>query len=551
MRLRPDLCFLGKFDTHHITLHVLSFDIFYWLTSIIVFPCYSELYLKSQLSQAQAIVQTTKKQKPAVTDAFSAAVSALSSDAAGSSGQHQRGGALDSNTNDAVPHSGDSSVDVSECLICRDAYTTPVFTGCQHIYCKACITAWHNSMARKNITPTCPECRAPISLRELVEVEVVVRRTEGEPSTDAAAATKPVKKDDHRRSLIAPSILSPPSTLSTASFPDVVHGGTPSSAATAPHSQAKASVSVFRELYDDVLLPHPAEIMRTDMQRAGEWGAKVDAIVKHAIFILQNFKTHTIRSSATQGSGSGPEITVPAAKILVFSQFPEMLQLVKEALQANSVKSALLLGNPVHKAKILHQFHNDASLRVLLLSTRQDSSGLTLHVARHVILCEPSVAKSLEAQAVRRAHRIGQQFSCYVHKMVVRDSVEEHVVETQHRQMMESLRSSGGIGAEDDEVIEEAEDEDEGDVSVGIGAGVGGVGGMKGKELVTLAQAMDMVGLSFEVRGEASAVREDEAAGRGHFSADGGLLGVAGLNAGARTDADMDGDEMHVYDFGG
>jgi hypothetical protein len=141
----------------------------------------------------------------------------------------------------------------------------------------------------------------------------------------------------------------------------------------------------------------------------GEAGSKVEVLVRYVLHVLREDKE---------------------ARVLVFSHFLRMLNILDKALLENGTASLLLTGGPKERAKIIESFQGDgnaSSPRVLLLSMLTDCSGLTLVSANHVFLCEPSISPALEAQATNRIHRIGQQRPCFVHKFIMKDSIEERI----------------------------------------------------------------------------------------------------------------------------
>lgn len=81
------------------------------------------------------------------------------------------------------------------------------------------------------------------------------------------------------------------------------------------------------------------------------------------------------------------------------------------------------------RKKALEQFQNDPPTTVFLLSVRAGAVGLTLTAATHVFLLEPCLNVALELQAVNRVHRIGQTKEVHVKYLVMKDSVEERIMD--------------------------------------------------------------------------------------------------------------------------
>uniref|UniRef100_A0A7S0DC83 Uncharacterized protein n=1 Tax=Amorphochlora amoebiformis TaxID=1561963 RepID=A0A7S0DC83_9EUKA len=130
----------------------------------------------------------------------------------------------------------------------------------------------------------------------------------------------------------------------------------------------------------------------------------------------------------------GIEEQNPGAKSLVFSHFPRSLDMVAEALRKNSITFEHLKGATARKrSTYVERFKSNPKTRVMLLSLRSDSSGLTLVAATHVFLLEPSLNFAVEQQAINRVHRIGQNHPCSVHRLVIRGSIEQKIFDTASR----------------------------------------------------------------------------------------------------------------------
>jgi E3 ubiquitin-protein ligase SHPRH len=85
------------------------------------------------------------------------------------------------------------------------------------------------------------------------------------------------------------------------------------------------------------------------------------------------------------------------------------------------------------------------------MSLKTDSSGLTLVAATHVFLLEPSLNPAVEAQAVNRVHRLGQDRPTCVHRLVVRNSVEESIV---RRRARGSAEETEGLQKQEKEALD-------------------------------------------------------------------------------------------------
>jgi len=120
-------------------------------------------------------------------------------------------------------------------------------------------------------------------------------------------------------------------------------------------------------------------------------------------------------------------------RALVFSQFVQMLSLVREALDARGTSYAYLDGRTRDRQSIIDAFQRDNRHAFFLISLRAGGVGLNLTAADYVIHVDPWWNPAVEMQATDRTHRIGQTRPVMVYKMVVRDSVEEKILQLQER----------------------------------------------------------------------------------------------------------------------
>ncbi len=122
-------------------------------------------------------------------------------------------------------------------------------------------------------------------------------------------------------------------------------------------------------------------------------------------------------------------------KLLVFSQFTEMLSLVKDAFTQNKITHLYLDGStPATKRKdIVAQFQTDEKIKTFLISLKAGGVGLNLTAADYVYLIDPWWNPAVEDQAIDRTHRIGQTNKVFVYKMICKDTVEEKILQMQQK----------------------------------------------------------------------------------------------------------------------
>ena len=267
-----------------------------------------------------------------------------------------------------------------DCPICRNslpASATRAVLPCGHALCGHCIAA----LARRShgsSAVVCPTCRTKSALADVLTAAPLGQAAPETPSEASAAA--------------AAERVDRPSTA-------------PDDAATAgcPAAHA-ASVAVVAALCHPESGEHSVTVV-------GGWGTKIDAVVRRILWL---------RSRSSPGA--------PATKIIVFSEWLEVLVILQHALSANHVACARAGGGPAAAcAAALAAFRRDDALPVLLLPIARGANGLTLVEACHVILVEPLLDPGVEAQATKRVDRIGQANPTCVHRFLVHATVEVNV----------------------------------------------------------------------------------------------------------------------------
>lgn len=140
-----------------------------------------------------------------------------------------------------------------------------------------------------------------------------------------------------------------------------------------------------------------------------------------------------------------PQLLEEGRKLLVFSQFTEVLGLVEMELKALKIPYAKLTGQTRKRQQAIDSFQN-GEVPVFLISLKAGGSGLNLTAADVVIHLDPWWNPAVEAQASDRAYRIGQDKPVFVYKLIAADTVEERIqaLQTHKRALADSLFSAAG-----------------------------------------------------------------------------------------------------------
>jgi len=119
-------------------------------------------------------------------------------------------------------------------------------------------------------------------------------------------------------------------------------------------------------------------------------------------------------------------------RVLVFSQFVQMLRLIEQDLQAEGWDYGYLDGQTQNRREVVERFQK-GSAPVFLISLKAGGYGLNLTAADTVVHFDPWWNPAVEAQATDRAHRIGQDRPVTVYKLITRGTIEEKVLRLQRR----------------------------------------------------------------------------------------------------------------------
>jgi superfamily II DNA or RNA helicase len=125
------------------------------------------------------------------------------------------------------------------------------------------------------------------------------------------------------------------------------------------------------------------------------------------------------------------ELLEEGHKALIFSQFTRFLSLVRSGLEERGIAHAYLDGRTRDRAERIAQFQNDPACRVFAISLKAGGTGLNLTAADYVFLLDPWWNPAVEAQAVDRAHRIGQTRPVMAYRLVAKDTIEEKILTLQ------------------------------------------------------------------------------------------------------------------------
>jgi SNF2 family DNA or RNA helicase len=148
---------------------------------------------------------------------------------------------------------------------------------------------------------------------------------------------------------------------------------------------------------------------------------------------LENINPDTASGKLELFSELLQEVLDGGHRVLVFSQFVQMLTLLRRKLEAEGVDYSYLDGSTANRAEVVAQFQTNQLIPVFLISLKAGGVGLNLTGADTVIHFDPWWNPAVEDQATDRAHRIGQSRVVTSYKLITRDTVEEKILHLQSR----------------------------------------------------------------------------------------------------------------------
>lgn len=199
---------------------------------------------------------------------------------------------------------------------------------------------------------------------------------------------------------------------------------------------------LFRSIYDDDKL----KIMAKDIMKEPQYATANETYIFEDMQVMTDFELNNLcvqfpsidefklDEAAFLNSGKVaklghllPEIIEQDGKVLIFSLFTQVLDILEPVLSMWDIKFLRLDGQtPVDmRQDLIDKFSEEESIPVFLLSTKAGGFGINLVCANHVILFDQSFNPHDDKQAEDRAHRVGQERDVTVTRLITRNSIEE------------------------------------------------------------------------------------------------------------------------------
>ena len=130
-------------------------------------------------------------------------------------------------------------------------------------------------------------------------------------------------------------------------------------------------------------------------------------------------------------------------RVLLFSQFVDMLDIIKVWLEREGIPYEYLTGKTKDRQAAVENFNNNPNIPIFLISLKAGGTGLNLTGADYVIHYDPWWNPAVEDQATDRAYRIGQTKKVFVYRLITKNTVEEKIqkLKTKKRNLVDSVIS--------------------------------------------------------------------------------------------------------------
>ena len=210
-----------------------------------------------------------------------------------------------------------------------------------------------------------------------------------------------------------------------------------------------------RALYDG-LRRHYRQTLLAKINREGIARSRMHVL--EALLRLRQAACHggLIDPAMQQASSAKFDVLVPRLqeladeghKTLVFSQFTSLLDLLRPRLDEAKLPYEYLDGKTRNREARVERFQTDPGVPLFLISLKAGGLGLNLTAASYVFLLDPWWNPAVEAQAIDRAHRIGQEREVFAYRLIASDTVEEKVLELQQskRDLADAVLAADAVG---------------------------------------------------------------------------------------------------------
>ena len=193
------------------------------------------------------------------------------------------------------------------------------------------------------------------------------------------------------------------------------------------------STAYYRRKREDVLKELPEKIESTEWLTLSDEERKIyEADIKNKNFISARRVSWNLDLSKSTKAARLIEILNEALddkrKVLVFSFYLDTINKLKEYLGDRALPVINGSVDPDERQNIIDKFDQAEAGSVLLVQISSGGTGLNIQSASVVILCEPQLKPSIEAQAIARSHRMGQSRTVLVYRLLAENTIDERMM---------------------------------------------------------------------------------------------------------------------------
>lgn len=183
-----------------------------------------------------------------------------------------------------------------------------------------------------------------------------------------------------------------------------------------------------KEAYQNLLIQSKQKLKELKSQRSIEALTLLLRLRQHACHPLLVNQSYQGTCSKFEAVMEDIEtLSLEGNKILVFSQFVQMLKILETRIKEKNLTYCYLDGQTKNREKVIDQFQNDENTSIFLMSLKAGGVGLNLTKADYVLIYDPWFNQAIENQAIDRAHRIGRDKKVIAKRYVLKGTVEEKI----------------------------------------------------------------------------------------------------------------------------
>ena len=247
---------------------------------------------------------------------------------------------------------------------------------------------------------------------------------------------KPIKEGDaetleYLRSRVKPFILRRTKAEVVKDLPPKIESVTYCALA---EEQAELYAALARKLRDQVLADVAEKGMAKSQMSILDALLKLRQICCHPKLLkmdMPGFNANMVSGKFEAFKDMILDIVEEGHKVLVFSQFVQMLQQIRGWLQMTDIPFCYLDGSSKDRLEQVDRFNNSPDIPIFLISLKAGGTGLNLTSADYVIHYDPWWNPAVESQATDRTHRIGQTRQVFSYKLICQNTVEEKILKLQ------------------------------------------------------------------------------------------------------------------------